>query len=96
MIKASVMYPNGKDHKFDADYNKNSHLPMVSMAIGDVLKGLELDSGIASRVPGEPAPYIAIANLKFEDVASFQAAFGPHVETFAADIKNFSNEQGEL
>lgn len=96
MIKVSVMYPNGKDVKFDANYYKNSHLPMVSMAVGDALKGLELDLGIASRVPGELAPYIAIANLKFEDVASFQAAFGPHAETFAADVKNFSNVQGEL
>jgi len=96
MIKVSVMYTNGKDVKFDADYYKNSHLPMVSKAVGDALKGLELDLGIASRIPGELAPYVAIAHLKFEDVASFQAAFGPHAEAFAADVKNYTNVQGEL
>lgn len=96
MIKVSVMYPNGKDVQFDAAYYKNSHLPMFVNALGDALKNLELDLGIGSRVPGELAPYVAIAHLKFDDVASFQAAFGPHAETFAADVKNYTNVQGEL
>ncbi|PKG52716.1 EthD family reductase [Olleya sp. 1-3] len=96
MIKVSVMYPNGKDVTFDSDYYTNSHLPMIVNALGDALKGLELDLGIASRVPGEPAPYVAIAHLKFYDVAAFQAAFGPHAKTFAADVKNYSNVEGQL
>lgn len=96
MIKVSVMYPNSTDVKFDVDYYQNSHLPMVSKAVGDALKGLELDLGIASRVPGEPAPYVAIAHLKFDNVASFQASFGPHIEAFAADLKNYSSVKGEL
>lgn len=96
MIKVSVMYPNGKDVQFDAAYYKNSHLPMIVNALGDALKNLELDLGIGGRVPGELAPYVAIAHLKFNDVASFQAAFGPHAETFAADVKNYTNVQGEL
>lgn len=96
MIKVSVMYPNGEDVKFDADYYKNSHLPMVSKLVGSALKGLELDLGVGGRAPGEAAPYVAIAHLKFENVASFQAAFGPHAATFADDVKNYSNVQGEI
>ena len=96
MIKVSVMYPNGKDVKFDADYYKNNHLPMVLKLVGSALKGLELDLGIASRIAGEPAPYVAIAHLKFDDVASFQESFGPHAKIFADDVKNYSNVQGEL
>ena len=96
MIKVSVMYPNSKDVKFDVDYYKTSHLPMISKALGTALKGLELDLGIGSRVPGEPALYIAIAHLLFEDVATFKASFGPHAAVFAADIKNYSNVKGEL
>ena len=90
------MYPNSKDVQFDADYYKTKHLPMIIEALGDALKGLELDLGLASRAPGEPAPYVAIAHLKFDSVASFQESFGPHAETFAADIKNYSNVQGVL
>ncbi|WP_339698308.1 EthD family reductase [uncultured Marixanthomonas sp.] len=96
MIKVSVMYPNGKDVQFDAEYYKANHLPMIVNALGDALKGLELDLGVASRVPGEPAPYVAIAHLKFDSITSFQESFGPHGETFAADVKNYSNVQGVL
>ncbi|MCI2229395.1 EthD family reductase [Polaribacter sp. MSW13] len=94
MIKVSVMYPNSKGVQFDVDYYKNKHLPMISNAVGNALKGLELDLGIGSRNSGEPAPYVAIAHLIFEDVASFQDAFGPHVKVFAADLKNYSNVKG--
>jgi len=90
------MYPNGKDVQFDTEYYKNKHLPMIVNALGDALKGLELDLGVASRGPGEPAPYVVIAHLKFDSITSFQESFGPHGETFAADVKNYSNVQGVL
>lgn len=96
MIKVSVMYPNAKDVQFDAEYYKNTHLPMVSKLVGNALKDLELDLGIARRVPGEPAPYVAIAHLNFDSIASFQESFGPHQETLAADLKNYSNVNAEL
>ena len=96
MIRVSVMYPNSKDVKFDVDYYKNNHLPMISKALGSALKGLELDLGIASRAPGEPVPYVAIAHLKFDDINSFQTSFVPHAKVFAADIKNYSNVRGEF
>jgi len=96
MIKVSVMYPNSEGIQFDVDYYKNKHLPMVSKTVGPALKALELDLGIASRVAGEPAPYVAIAHLKFDDLASFNASFGPHAALFAADIKNYSNVRGIL
>ncbi len=90
------MYPNHKDVQFNTDYYQNKHLPMVAKLIGSSLKGLELDLGIASRVPGESAPYVAIAHLRFDNVATFQEAFGPHAATFAADVKNYSNVEAEL
>ena len=96
MIKVSVMYPNSKTVQFDTTYYKNTHLPMVSKLVGPAIKGIELDLGLASRVPGELAPYVAIAHLKFDDVASFQASFGPHTEVISADVKNYSNVEGLL
>jgi len=96
MIKVSVMYPNSENVQFDADYYQKKHLPMVTKLVGSALKRLELDLGIASRVPGESAPYVAIAHLLFDDIASFQEAFGPHAATFAADVKNYSNVEAEL
>ena len=34
--------------------------------------------------------------LPFDDVAAFQTAFGPHAKDFAADVKNYSNVDGQL
>lgn len=90
------MYPNSEDVKFDTDYYQNTHLPMVAKLVGSALKRLELDLGMASKVPNESAPYVAIAHLLFNDIASFQEAFGPHAATFAADLKNYSNVQAGL
>lgn len=96
MIKVSVMYPNGTDTKFDIDYYKNSHLPMVVESLGEALKGIEFSLGIGGRIPGELAPYVVVVDLKFESVAAFQAAFGPHAAKFAADVPNYTTVQGEL
>lgn len=96
MIKVSVMYPNVKDVCFDATYYKNSHLPMVIKALGNALKGIELDLGLAGRNSDEKAPYVAIAHLKFDSITSFKESFGPHAKMFAEDVKNYSNVQGEL
>jgi uncharacterized protein (TIGR02118 family) len=96
MIKVSVMYPSGPDTTFDVDYYKNVHLPMIEEALGDTLKGLELNIGLAGRAPGEPAPYAAIAHLTFDSLESFQNSFGPHAARFAADIPNYTNTNGEL
>lgn len=96
MIKVSVMYPNIEGVKFDVDYYKNKHLPMVSKLVGSAIKDMELDLGVGGRVPGEAAPYVAIVHLKFDDVASFQASFGTHALTFADDVKNYSSVQGEI
>ncbi|WP_194850474.1 EthD family reductase [Nonlabens antarcticus] len=95
MIRVSVLYPNSDNVKFDVNYYKNNHLPMISNALGDTLKGLELDLGLSSR-SDQPAPYVAIAHLKFDDIASFQSAFIPHAQSFAADVINYSNVKGEL
>jgi uncharacterized protein (TIGR02118 family) len=96
MIKVSVMYPNRKDVQFDTAYYQNKHLPMVIKLVGSALKRIELDLGIASKVPNASAPYVAIAHLVFDDITSFQEAFGPHAATFAADVENYSNVQAEL
>jgi hypothetical protein len=42
MIKVSVMYPSGPDTTFDVDYYK-IHTFLIKEALGDALKGLELN-----------------------------------------------------
>lgn len=90
------MYPNSAEAKFDTEYYKNTHLPMIAQSLGDALKGLEINLGLGGKTTSEPAPYIAIAHLTFESLEIFQASFGPYSRKFAADVPNYTNVQGEI
>jgi uncharacterized protein (TIGR02118 family) len=91
MIKLSVMYPQSESMKFDMDYYRQTHLPMVRRLIGENLKGLSIDHAVA--VKDFPAPYAVIANLLFESVAAMQAVLAEHGPVLAGDIPNYTNAQ---
>ena len=93
MIKVSVMYPNTSDARFDMTYYLDRHMPMVRDLMGDVLKGINVEQGLAGGQPGAPAPYVALGHLFFESVDAFQAAFAEHSGAILADIPNYTNTQ---
>ncbi|MDL5511404.1 EthD family reductase [Arenibacter sp. M-2] len=43
--------------------------------------------------PVQSAPYVAIANLTFESLKSFQGSFGANAAKISADLPNFTNVQ---
>lgn len=90
------MYPNSPGAKFDTDYYRNTHLPMIAQSLGDALKGLEFNLGLGGKNPSEAAPYIAMAHLTFDSLESFQATFGPYAKKFAADVPNYTNVQSQI
>jgi len=96
MIKVSVMYPNTSDATFDIDYYCDTHMKMVEELIGDALKGINVEYGLAGGAPGEIATYIAMGHLIFDSVDSFQNAFGLHAEQILADIPNYTNTQPQI
>lgn len=91
MLKLSVMYPKSEDLKFDMDYYRESHVPMIRRLIGERLKGFSVDR--AATGPGLPAPYAVIAHLLFESVETMQAVLAEHGATLMADIPNYTNAQ---
>jgi uncharacterized protein (TIGR02118 family) len=93
MVKVSVMYPNGVEHKFDMAYYLNSHMPMVRRELGGALKGVSVDEGLGGAQPGSAPKYLVICNLLFESVETFQLAFATHGQTIVADIPNYTNTQ---
>jgi uncharacterized protein (TIGR02118 family) len=93
MIKVSAFYPNEEGKKFDMDYYLNSHIPMVQEKLGDALKGGGVEQGLSGIEPGSPATYVAMANLLFDSVETFQSSFGPHSEAIMADIPNYTDIQ---
>lgn len=90
-IKVSVLYPSGNDKKFDMDYYCNNHVPMVTGLLGSALIGASIEKGLGGSAPDVPPTYVAMGNMYFNTVESFQNVFGPHTETIMGDIPNFTN-----
>jgi uncharacterized protein (TIGR02118 family) len=93
MIKITILYPNGEGKTFDMDYYSNTHMPMVASLLGNSLKLVTIDKGIASGTPDTQVPFLAIGYLYFDKLSDFQNSFGPHAEKIRGDIPNYTNIQ---
>ncbi len=91
MIKVSVMYPNTPGARFNHDYYRDQHMPMVQRKMGDACVRYTVDKGLAGGAPGAPATYIGMCHIFSESVESFQAGFGPHAKDIMADIPNYTD-----
>lgn len=91
MIKVSVMYPDGEGKHFDMDYYCNNHAPMVGGLLGDAIKAVTIEKGIAGPDPGSSATYAAVGNIYFASLDSFENSFGPKADEIMADLPNFTN-----
>ncbi|MBU0783876.1 MAG: EthD family reductase [Gammaproteobacteria bacterium] len=96
MIKVSVMYPNKAGAKFNHEYYRDSHMPLVKSKMGSALLYYTVDKGLAGGAPGEGPTYLAMCHLFCDSVESFQSAFGPHASTIMADIPNYTDLQPVL
>ena len=63
MIKVSVMYPNTPGGRFDHDYYRDKHMPLVKARMGDACKSYTVDKGLAGGAPGAPAAYVGMCHL---------------------------------
>lgn len=91
MIKVSVLYPNGPGARFDHDYYRERHMPLVQNRMGDNCRRYTIDKGLAGGTPGSAPTYIGAGHLYCDSVEAFQAAFGPHAKEILADIPNYTN-----
>jgi uncharacterized protein (TIGR02118 family) len=93
MIKVTILYPNSDGKTFDMDYYSNKHMPMVAHLLGDSLKLLKIDKGMANGTPDTPAPFLAIGYLYFDKLSAYKNSFGPNAEKIISDIPNYTNIQ---
>jgi uncharacterized protein (TIGR02118 family) len=91
MIKVSVMYPNTPGARFDHDYYRDTHMPLVAAKMGDACKSYTIDKGLAGGAPGAPATYVGMCHIFCDSVQSFQAVFGLHAAEIMADIPNYTD-----
>ena len=52
MIKISVMYPHQQGARFDHDYYRDRHMPLVKARMGDACLFYTVDKGLAGGAPG--------------------------------------------
>lgn len=90
MIKVSVMYANEPGARFDHEYYRDKHLPMIKAKMGDACSYYTIDKAIS--IPGEaPALYIAMCHIFSESLEVFQKGFGPYGDEFTADVINYTD-----
>lgn len=93
MIKVSVLYPNQPGARFDHDYYRNKHMPLLKARMGDSCKSYTVDKGIGGAGPGDPPAYIGMCHIFVDSVETFQAGFGPHADEIMGDIANYTDLQ---
>lgn len=91
MIKVSVMYPSGPEVRFDHNYYRDHHMPLIKKRMGAGLKYYSVDKGLAGGTSGAPPTYVAACHLMCESVEAYQSSFGPYAQEIRADIRNFTD-----
>ena len=78
MIKVSVMYPSKPGMRFDHDYYRTRHLPLIKSRMGAALKYYTIDKGLADGEGKPLGAYVAMCHLLCDSVDEYQSSFGPH------------------
>lgn len=97
VFKATVVYPNQDDIKFDMDYYLKTHMPLVDEKWKQHgLKGWEIVKATHGLGDAKPA-YAVQAQLIFDSAADFQKAMeSEDAKPVFGDIPNFTNTQPTL
>ena len=91
LIKVSVMYPYAEGKTFNMAYYETKHMPMVAAFLGPNLVKYTVEKGIASGIPNQPLPFMAIGAFYVKSLSDYQAAIGPHRDAIRADFPNYTN-----
>lgn len=91
MLKVSVYYPRSAHADFDFEYYCHKHVPMVLGWLGAACKSIQVEKGIGGGNPCSEAPNIAVTQMMFESMESFQAVFAVHSANIFADTPNYTN-----
>ena len=91
LIKISVMYPFAEGKTFNMEYYESKHMPMVAGYLGQNLVKYTIEKGVASGIPNQPLPYMAIGTFYVKSLADYQAAIAPNRDAIRADFTNYTN-----
>jgi uncharacterized protein (TIGR02118 family) len=91
LIKISIMYPYAEGKTFNMEYYETKHMPMVAGFLGSNLIKYTIEKGLASGIPNQPLPFMAIGTFYVKSLSDYQAAIGPNRDAIRADFSNYTN-----
>jgi len=91
LIKISIMYPFAEGKTFNMEYYETKHMPMVAGFLGSNLVKYTIEKGIASGIPNQPLPFMAIGTFYIKSLSDYQASIGPNRDKIRADFANYTN-----
>jgi uncharacterized protein (TIGR02118 family) len=91
IIKISIMYPYAEGKTFNMEYYETKHMPMVAAFLGSNLIKYTIEKGLASGIPNQPLPFMAIGTFYVKSLPDYQAAIGPNRDAIRADFPNYTN-----
>ncbi len=91
LVKVSIMYPFAEGKTFNMEYYETKHMPMVAAFLGSNLVKYTIEKGLASGIPNQPLPYMAIGTFYVKNLNEYQAVIAPNREAIRADFANYTN-----
>src|SRR5688572_11854904 len=91
LVKVCVMYPFAEGKTFNMEYYETKHMPMVAGLLGSNLVKYTIEKGVASGIPNQPLPYMAIGTFYVKSLSDYQAAITPNRDAIRADFPNYTN-----
>ncbi|MBI2379609.1 MAG: EthD family reductase [Gammaproteobacteria bacterium] len=96
MIRASALYFAREGARFDFEYYRDTHFPMVMDRLApfgarrhEIERGLAMGDGSAPRL-------LAIGSIYFESLEGLKAGLAAHGAEILGDVSNYTNLQPEL
>jgi uncharacterized protein (TIGR02118 family) len=88
----TIVYENGPDVRFDFEYYRSTHMPLIMRLYGDSISRFELRRGLPGADGALPR-YVATISIWIADPAAFDAAAAEHQAGIRADVSKFTNAQ---
>jgi uncharacterized protein (TIGR02118 family) len=90
MIRVTVFYPFSKNARFDHDYYRDTHLPLVKKALGGECIHFSIDKGLVGGDGGDPAS-VAACHIFCRTIEGFNRAFEAKKPEILGDITNYTD-----
>ncbi len=91
MIKMSVYYPADGGSKFDHDYYRTRHMPLIQERSAMPACATRSIRALGGREPGSAPEFVAACHIYSLTLGTLQEAFGPHRAEIVADVANYTD-----